>query len=116
MESGTLKHYRRRDILTAFGIANNEGHGHQLPSKQIIDRYVASQVPVVEALTCVALNQDNGDFGIVHAKTSGTVGPTPVHEKDTRRHGLATTRGDPAFTLRVCPDVYWEGSVRWRAY
>jgi hypothetical protein len=81
VEAGTLKHYRRRDILTAFGIANNEGHGHQLPSIQIIDRDVASQVPVVEALTCIALNQDNRDFGVVHAKTSEDVGSAPIRGK-----------------------------------
>ena len=49
VKSRRLKHYGRRDILAAFGIANNEGHGHQLPSMQIIDRDVASQISVVEA-------------------------------------------------------------------
>lgn len=82
VKSRRLKHYGRRDILAAFGIANNEGHGHQLPSMQIIDRDVASQISVVEALPRFALNQDNGCFGIVHARTSRTLWgrrrPTPA--------------------------------------
>ena len=72
MQFGRLKQYGRRNILAAFGVANNEGYGHQLPSVQIIDRDVASQVPVIEALAPIALNQDNRYFGIVHARTSRT--------------------------------------------
>jgi hypothetical protein len=100
VKSRRLKHYGRRDILAAFGIANNEGHGHQLPSMQIIDRDVASQISVVEALPRFALNQDNGCFGIVHARTSRTLwgrcGPTPANEKKhTGSRSVGTTRGDP---------------------
>src|SRR5215510_4962768 len=90
VKPGGFQHNGGRDILTAFDIANNERHGHQLPSIQIIDRDVASQVPVVKALTCIALNQDNRYFGIVHAKTSRTLRSAPANKKTyelaPRRH------------------------------
>ena len=97
VKSRRLKHYGRRDILAAFGIANNEGHGHQLPSMQIIDRDVASQISVVEALPRFALNQDNGCFRIVHARTSTTLwgrcGPTPANEKNIRAGAASAQLG-----------------------
>lgn len=89
VKSRGFKHYGRRDILAAFGIANNEGHGHQLPSMQIVDRDVASQVPVIEALPRIALNQNHGCFGIVHARTSRTLRSAPANEKT---YGLAQPR------------------------
>jgi hypothetical protein len=93
VKSRGLKHYGRRDILAAFGIANNEGHGHQLPSMQIVDRDVASQVPVIEALPRIALNQNNGCFGIVHARTLRTLRSAPANKKNIRGRAASAQLG-----------------------
>ena len=56
----------RGDIFAAFGIADDEWHRHQLPSIEVIDDQVTSQIHIVEALARIALDEDSASVGVVH--------------------------------------------------
>ena len=79
-----------RDVFSAFGIADDEGYRHQLPRIEVIDRDIASQIRVVEALAFAAFNDDIGCFGIVHARNLSDAGvgacPRQKYELAQRWH------------------------------
>jgi hypothetical protein len=79
-----------RDIFTAFGIADDEGYRHQLPRIKIINRDIAPQIRIVEALAFAAFNDDAGHFGIVHARNLSAAGvgacPAQKYELAQRWH------------------------------